>query len=222
MDLEHTRFDYLFEVTEMPIVYLTGRLRSPAEPGHLLGYEPVLEVREYTPTPWQLFAKVVLTPSDPRNAALAEASFSVDRGLIRCLHPGDLLVLKGGVSHPLAIAVFRGETLVAAAGDLCNLPLGPAAAVQMAAAPAVAARGFPMVTPGQDGACADPVEIRLGDHRSVMYWGRPTISGYDVFVRAAKGGWPCVSIEQAGSCPETAAHTSAQLFDDLGLEIRYH
>lgn len=224
MDLEHSIFDYLFDVTEVPIVYLTGRQRRPAEPGHksLLGYEPVLEVREYTPTPWQLYAKVVLTPSDPRNAALAEASFSVDRGLIRCLHAGDLLMLRGGVSQPLALAVLRGETLVAAAGDLCDLPLGPAAAVQIAVATAVSPRGLSAITPGVDGACATPVEVRLGGHRSVMYWGRPTISGYDVFVRAGRGGWPCVSIERAGACPDTAAHTSAQLFDDLGLEIRYH
>ena len=74
MGLEHTSFTYLFDVTEVPIVYLTGRLHSPAEPGHLLGYEPVFEVRDYSPAPWQLFARVVLTPSDPRNAALSANS----------------------------------------------------------------------------------------------------------------------------------------------------
>lgn len=224
MSFDDARFDYIFEVTEVPIVYLTGRLRTPAEAGHkaLIGYAPVLAVEEYSPAPWKLFARVVLTPSDPRNALVAEASFSVDRGLIRCLHPGDLLVLRGGVSAPLALAVLRDGTLIAAAGALCGVPLGAEADVHLSSTPAPAARGAAPVTPGQDGACHEAVEVRIGDRRAILHAGRPTISGYDVFVRAARAGWPCVSIERAGACPETAAHTSAQLFDDPGLQIRYH
>jgi hypothetical protein len=224
MNPEDTRFDYLFEVTEVPIVYLTGRLRSTAEAGHkaLIGYAPVLAVEDYSPAPWKLFARIVLTPSDPRNALVAEASFSVDRGLIRCLHPGDVLILRGGVSAPLAMAVLREGTLVAAAGALCDVPLGADADVHLSSSPAPAAKGAGALTPGQDGACQDAVEVRIGNQRTVLYSGRPTLSGYDVFVRAARAGWPCISIERSGACPDTAAHTSAQLFDDPGLQIRYH
>lgn len=54
MTSDDTRFDYLFDLTGVPIVYLTGRPRAPAESGDkvLLGSTPVLMVEEYSPAPW--------------------------------------------------------------------------------------------------------------------------------------------------------------------------
>ena len=216
-------FDYVFDVTEVPIVYITGRLRARVDPGRkrLVGYEPVLEVRDYSPEPWKLFTKVSLTPSDPRDAAAAEASFSVDRGLMRCLRPGDVLFLRGADHGALALSIVRDGQLIAAAGDLCHMPLGDSASVRASGDLQVDSRFALTSPPGENGACRQPVEVCLDGHRLVMLWGRPSMGPYDVFVRASRDGeWPCVSIERSGLCPDTAAHTSAQLFDEEGLAIR--
>lgn len=216
-------FDYVFEVTEVPIVYIVGKLREPSQRGEkrLVGYEPVLEAEDYAPAAWKLFTRITLTPSDPRDAAAASAWFSVDRGLMRCLHPGDMLFVRGTDRPSLALSIVRGHQLIAAAGDLDRMSLGPAASVrasdQLEVDPCIAfSAGF------ADGdARRTPVEICLDGHRAVLLSGRPSVGLYDVFVRpSSRGDWACVSIERNALCPETAAHTSAQLFDLEGLAIR--
>ena len=218
-------FDYVFEVTEVPIVYITGRLRERVEPGQkrLVGYEPVLEVQDYSPHPWQLFARMTLTPSDRRDAVAAAASFSVDRGLTRCLHPGDALFIRGVYGGSLGLSIVRDGVLVAAAGDLSHVPLGHSASVRSSGDLMVDRRWGMNARPGEDGACHAPVEVCLNGERLVLLWGRPSMGPYDVFVRGSRDGeWPCVSIERRGQCPETAAHTSAQLFDQEGVAVRLH
>ena len=58
------------------------------------------------------------------------------------------------------------------------------------------------------------VEIVAGGETRIMPWGRPQMGPFEVFVRdSVRLGVLLISIERLKVCPETAAHTSAQLLD---------
>jgi hypothetical protein len=61
-----------------------------------------------------------------------------------------------------------------------------------------------------------PIELSIAGDTRIMHSGRPTMGRYDVLIRhgfimGMPGTDACVSIERRGVCPDTAAHTTAQV-----------
>ena len=225
-------FDYVFDVNADlgSGASLTGRLRETVQPSawsrRLAGHAPLLSGVEYQREAWQLYARFTLVPSDPENASVAQASFSVERGLLRVLRPGDVLHLSlhGG----LALSILRDDSLIAAAGAITAVPLGVDVVARV---PGDLIRQAESVfrTRDPDYQMHDaPFELSIAGETRLLHWGRPTMGPFDVFVRHGcrlggkfDGGGQdaCASIERRGVCPDTAAHTSAQLFDQEGVEL---
>ena len=181
---------------------------------------------EDTPAAWKLYAQVTLKASKKRGAAAAGISFVIDRGLMTVLRPGDQLHIAGRPA--LGLSIVHDDFLVAAAGPadvLARLPLGSAVKIcypgenlesrffkQPGAADYFLGGPAPIGNPF--------VEIAVGGETRIMPWGRPTIGPFEVFVR--ESGRPevlLVSIERLKVCPETSAHTSAQLIDRDGYRV---
>jgi hypothetical protein len=217
-------FAYIFEVGDHPIGLIKARLGEhvDASERRLVGHAPILRSDEYSPEPWKLYTRITLTASDQRTATVQAVSFSVERGVITVLRPGDLLHFSRDASG-LGLSIVRGGYLVAAAGaveTLCKMPLGADVEVRCPGADlearffaqpdafhyffgGAAPRGKPLV------------EVVAAGETRIMPWGRPQIGPYEFLVRPS-GMRPShlyMSVELTRVCPETAAHTSAQLLD---------
>jgi hypothetical protein len=216
MNSPRQHLGYTFRVGDTPRGPFSGRMTEGASEC-LLGAAPALTWAEHTPEPWKLYARVTLTASDGAEGI----SFVIERGVLMMLRSGDDMHVAA--SPALALSVVRGGFLIAAAGaaaTLSRMPLGRDVAIRFAD-PAVVR---PEIAPGARYRPEDfpirPVEISIAGARRAMWHGRPTMGAYDVFVtRGIHGGEPRISIEMATVCPQTSAHTSAQLMDRDGYDI---
>jgi hypothetical protein len=218
-------FDYSFLVTED-----TQRgASSPAEPGtgdRLVGPSPALRIIDaglwvvpssVTGLTQQrvMRSRIQLTAHERSQAVASEASFHVDQTLTAALRPGDSIRVVRSHLGGLALSIMRGHELVAAAGAVTALPLGPV----VARIPRELIEGALDVFRPTDPDFEFrewPVEVAVGDQRSIMFTGRREFGGYDVFVEhglwAGTAGVPeCVAISRDGLVDELAAITSAQL-----------
>ena len=229
MAILHT-FDYTFDVVDAPGVYtqLTGRRREARSPGggQFLGHAPLLTWAEYQPEPWKLYARITLIASSPQNATFESASFSVDRGLVRMLRPGDVLHVSRTPCAGMGLSILRSSHLVAAAGAITSVPLGVDVFVRHPWDLIREAERIFRTRDTEYHVRESPIELWVDGVTSIMHAGRPRIGPYDIlirhgFVAGTPGTDECVSIERCGVCPDTAAHTSAQLLEEHGLEIRH-
>lgn len=120
-------FNYTFEIDEgfSSTQRAHGKLSEPARSDRrLVGHSPIFEAVEYQREPWQLYARITLHATDRPNATVAGVSFSVERGLVRVLRPGDVLHLSRTPCGGLGISIIRDSYLVAAAGAVQSVPLG--------------------------------------------------------------------------------------------------
>jgi hypothetical protein len=222
-------FDYTFTVPHGPRSgsrRMNGILREAPEhdPRRLVGHAPVLEALEYQLKPWQLFSRVTLTPADPVNALVKAFAFSVDRALIRMLRTDDVLHLSRTNCAGLGLSVLREGRLVAAAGAVTSVPLGTDVRVRHPYELVRRAEAIFRTSDSEYHMANYPVEVRIGGVTRLLESGRPTMGEYDVLVRhgflfGMPGTNECVSIERRKVCPDTAAHTSAQLMEEESQQI---
>jgi hypothetical protein len=221
-------FDYTFDVSDSigKSAQLEGRPRGPLPRGtrRLVGHAPLLECIEYQPEPWQLFARITLIASDAQNAAVKSVSFSVERGLVRVMHPGDILHMSRTGCGGMALSILRSDRLIAAAGAITAVPLGVDVTARhpwdlVRQAEAIFRTRDPRYQRRDS-----PVELSVEGVTRIVYAGRRRMGPYDIHIRhgfldGTPGTNECLSIERCGVCPDTAAHTSAQLLEEDGLQI---
>jgi hypothetical protein len=140
------------------------------------------------------------------------------------LRRGDVLHISRSGRCGLGLSILREDLLIAAAGAITKVPLGLGASARMPGdLIAQAERAFRTRDP--DYRMNDrPFELSIAGETRILHTGRPQIGPFDVFVRhgfldGLPGGDVCASIERRGVCPDTAAHTSAELLEREGLEI---
>lgn len=214
------------------------RLRTPLEltgddrmDGRLVGHLPTLEISDagITPSvrisrltgkvgPRVLRSRLTLTAATRDYAAVASASFHVDRALTMALRPHDMLCMARTSCGGLALSIIRGDQLVAAAGAVSEVALGQFVRVRT---PTDTIKEAEEVFRKHDSEFAFghlPVEIQIGEQTRLLYGGRPQIDSYGVFVghgfyRGLPGTDECVAIWLSGTCPEISAIASAELMD---------
>ena len=222
MALEGT-FNYTFEVVD-PVragQKLAGRLREfvPGGAPWLVGCAPLLEAIEYQPQPWHLYARITLSASDRWNATVTSFSFSVERGLVRVLRPGDVLHISRTGCGGIGLSILRDDQLVATAGAISSVPLGVDVSVRFPHELTDQAEAIYRTRDPEYEMREHPIELSIAGETRILHGYRSRIGPYDVLVRhgffpGIPGTNECVSIERCGVCPDTAAHTSAQLLDE--------
>jgi len=213
-------FDYAFIVPEgarSSTRRIEGTLREPpeGEQERLIGHAPLMVTEEYQREAWQLYSRITLTPRD-RYATARSFSFSVDRALITMLREGDVVHVSRTPCAGLGLSIVRDGQLVAAAGAICHVPLGPDVSVRT---PGDLVRQSERIFQTRDPEYVfgrPPLEVRIGNVTRILDGGRPTIGPYELFVRHGfimgfPGTDACASIERIRVCPDTAAHHSAEL-----------
>jgi len=206
---------------------VTGRLAESVSGGakRLVGHTPRLTAVEYQREAWQLYARVTLTATDRAHALVGQASFSVDRRFIRMLRDGDMFYMSRTSCGGVGLSVLRQDELIGAAGALTHVPLGRGQSVGLPLDLIRQAEGVFQARDSGYRMREYPIELSLAGETHITDGGRPTIGPYDVFIRHGfLRGMPgidvCLSIERNGVCSDTAAHTSAQLLDEEGIDLR--
>jgi hypothetical protein len=222
-------FDYSFVIPEGPrggTREMQGALRQPlqGDPERLLGHAPLLETVEYHREKWQLLCRITLAATEKKHSMASSFSFTVDRELIAMLRKNDALHISRTYCAGLGLSVLRGGELVAAAGAVTHVPLGPTVSVRHPRGLIEAAEAIFRARDREYEMCNYPVELRVGDVLRILQAGRPTVGDYEILVRHGPisdipGTDECVSIERLGICPSTAAHNSAQLMEEYRHEI---
>lgn len=224
-------FDYVFVVPEEPrngSLRVRGSLREPLQRSdrRLVGHAPILQTVEYQREPWQLYNRVTLKATDrwKGRANVAAASFSVERGLIRMLRPGDLLHMTRTSCAGIGISVLRAGHLLAAAGAITSVPLGADVSARSPSDLIGQAEAIFRTRDPEYDLRDYPIEISIAGKNRILHGGRPTIGPYEIFVRhgfvsGIPGTAESASIERRGVCPDTAAHTSAQLLEEEALQM---
>ena len=213
-------FDYTFVVPDEPFGgkrQVQGMLEEPIEgdQDRLLGHAPLLQTVEYHREKRQLLCRVTLTVTEKKHAIASSFSFNVDRELIAMLRANDVLHISRTHCAGLGLSVLRGVELVAAAGAVTCVPLGPTVSVRYPHELIEEAEAIFKARDPQYDMRNYPVELQIGDVTRILHEGRPTIGDYDILVQHGHiwgdpGMDECVSIERRKVCPKTAAHNSAQ------------
>jgi hypothetical protein len=159
----------------------------------------------------------VLTAADQFNALASSAAFHVDQGLIGSLIPGDAIRVVRNHNGGLAIAVTRRSELVVAAGAITSIALGNVIARIPRALIESALDVFRLHDP--DFAFREwPVEVAIGNARSVIYAGRRDLANYCVYAEHGVfagdiGLSECLAVSHAELMSDAVAIATAQLID---------
>ena len=201
----------------------------PAEPlldteARLVGLSPSLHVSDagLTPDanserPLVMRSLIRLTATARRRASVAEASFHVDRALARSMRAGDVVHLVRTAEAGLGLSVLRGQTLVAAAGDLTAVPLGPAVS---ATVPMDLVRAAEAVFRERDpefslSLAMSPLEVHIEGECVMLTHGRRQLGLYELEgdhgVRTGRDVHVPAAIFRRDLCPDVAAFASALL-----------
>ena len=131
------------------------------------------------------------------------------------LRPRDVLHLYGGPM--VGLSIIRDHQLIAAAGSggaLSYIPTGEGVHIRVPGDLISKSEAIFRVRDPEYTLIERPVEITIGGETRIMRWGRPKMGPFEVFVvPSGRDRYPRVSLERMGVCPETAAHTSAELLD---------
>jgi hypothetical protein len=204
--------------------YLVAVWRGDSGPSHecLLGPEALVEFTEHAPTEWQLQCRITLSAADRTLAAVGSISFSVDRALVRMLRPGDVLNIKHDSQDGVGISAVRRDHLLWAVGNIAGMPLGTEVGAWIPGELTTKAEAvFRTVDPEYE-AFEHPIQFTIGGTTRILHWGRPTVNGYEIYVRRGYGGEgkPCVSIANTAVCPDSAASISALLLARESPDIK--
>jgi hypothetical protein len=218
-----------------------GTFENQTVENRLVGHAPTLEIRPIgltpdarispftgTARPKVMLSRMVLRAKDKAHASVASFSFCVDQELTTVLSPADTLFLSRTGCGGIGLSILRSGTLVAAVGAVSAVPQGQHDSVRL---PYNLVRKAEATFTTLDPLFAFPevpVDVQIGDHRRLIYRGRPRIGDYAVFVEhgfypGTPGTDECASISLIGSCPDVAAIASAQLLEyrDLSDMVRW-
>jgi hypothetical protein len=161
-------------------------------------------------------SQIAFTATD-RSSPATTASFYVDRELTAAMQPGDTIRVVRNHLGALAIAILRGDALVAAAGAVTSAALGNVKARIPRQLVEAALDVFRLHDP--DFAFREwPVEVEVGSFRAMLFTGRRDLGEYCVFVEHGmftgdSAASECLSISRTGLVGDIAAIASAQLID---------
>jgi hypothetical protein len=220
-------FDYVFKISSTPLGRTQGSVREPVprDQRRLVGHAPILVSGDYQREPWQLYARITLAASD-RRALASVVSFSVDRALLKALRTGDVLHLNRTGCGGMGLSILRDNHLVAAAGAITHVPLGADVSARAPSDLTQQAEAVFQTRDPQYHLQDQPIELTIQGETRILHIGRPQMGPYEVFMRhgfmrGIPGTDESVSIERRGVCPDTAAHTTAQLLAE-GVQISDH
>ena len=213
-------FSYIFKVPGNTRLPMAGRVWDRFGHEHersrcLVGPTPVLVWEEHTPEAWKLYARVTLTAVETRRATVAGIAFTLERGLLTMLRPRDVLHVYG--DPMIGLSILRDSQLIAAAGSggaLSYIPTGEDVDIGIPGDLISQSEAIFRTRDPNYRMIERPVQITIGGETRIMRWGRPKMGPFEVFVvPSGRDKYPRVSLERIGVCPETAAHTSAELLD---------
>jgi hypothetical protein len=222
-------FDYVFDMNaDLRTAPIRGRLRDPIGdgewPNRLVGHAPILSAVEYQREVWQLYARFTLVASDLDTASVARAEFSVDRGLLNVLRRGDVIHISRSCCCGLGMSILREGLLIAAVGAITEVPLGLDVSARIPYDLVQQAEHVFQTRDAEYEMSERPLELSIAGETRILHSSRQRMGPFDVFVRHGfLDGMPgtdvSASLERRGVCPDTAAHTSAELFENEGLEF---
>jgi hypothetical protein len=219
-------FAYVFDVPDRWDGRMQGTVCESIKAGarRLVGHTPFFQATEYQREPWQLYARITLTAADKGEALVSRVSFSVERGLVRVLRPGDLLHVSRTTCGGIGLSIVRDDRLIAAAGAITDVPLGADVCASYPADLIDQAEAILRTRDPKYRLRDRPIELSIAGETRILHSGRPRMGAYDVLVRhgfleGLPGVDVCASIERRGVCPDTAAHTSAELLESEGLQL---
>jgi hypothetical protein len=213
-------FDYQFTVPDDPrapvrVWRAASRVRPERGERRLVGHAPYVRLEHVEPRYGVCHTRITFeTPLRDSSATAHRFGFSVDRALTNMLHADDIVSVARDWRCALGVSVVRDGRLVAAAGAVTNVPLGPDVLVRrpgdlVAQAEAV----FRRIDPGYS-MVEWPVEVTIAGQTRIVHGGRFNLGGYEVFVvHGATGKGECMSIALTGVCPDCAASLSAPLLE---------
>jgi hypothetical protein len=202
---------------------MPGGLREPpnGDPLRLIGHTPTLEAVEYQREAWQLYSRITIRAGKKIHAHARSVSFSVDRELIAMLRENDSFHITRTPRGGLGLSVIRDGELIAAAGAVPWVPLGPDVTVRY---PGDLARDAEKIFQTRDPEYVFapwPVELTVEGTIRLINSGRLRMGSYEITVRhgffqGLPGVDSSVSIERYGVCPELAAFVTAELLEQTG------
>jgi hypothetical protein len=202
---------------------MRGSLRElpEAAPARLLGHAPILDAVEYQREAWQLYSRITLTAGEKLHATANSLSFSVDRELIAMLRENDSFHITRTPRGGLGLSVMRDGRLIAAAGAVSYVPLGPDVSVHTPGDLVAQAEKIFQARDRQYLMIPYPMEVTVEGATRIIHSGRLRMGPYELSVRhGVARGLPgvdaSVSIERCGVCPDAAAFVSAGLLEQTG------
>jgi len=132
---------------------------------------------------------------------------------VRSLRCGDRVYMARTPCAGVGISVIRGDTLVAAAGAVTAVPLGPELVV---GAPDVGVGAlFEQIDPDYQ-LLEIPLEFKVGGQRRLAHCGTRTLGPYWIYVirgfcPGMSGTDECAAIVRVGTFTETPTSSTAQL-----------
>jgi hypothetical protein len=125
-------------------------------------------------------------------------------------------------SPGIGLSVLRAGRLVAAAGAVTCLPLGPDVSVHVSRDLVDAAEAIFRTHNPRYQLFEYPLQVQVGDAVDILHWGRPTMGDFEILIRRGRRPSPfgseSLSIERRGVCPDTASHHTAQLLESEPVE----
>jgi len=212
---------------------------DPLIRSRLLGLHPSLQITDAGVTPdvraspytgnarpKVLLSRLTLRAGAKDRGTVAAFSFCVDQALTRSWRVGDVLHVARNGCCGLGLSVVRGNRLITAVGAVTAVPHDGLTLRMPWDAIREAKGAFGRLDPTFQFPEL-PIEVQIDSERRVLYRGRPRIGPYDVFVEhgfypGVPGVSECAALSLVGSCPETAAISSAQLMEyaDLSESVR--
>jgi hypothetical protein len=209
-------------------------LREPVVPTgselsdkRLVGYAPKMRIEDLGLRPdtpeWQnqpsvMLSKVTLTADSREHAQAASVSFFLDSAVINALHSGDRIHLSRTASGGLGISAIRDKQLIFALGAVTAVPLGDYVKARIPMELINKAEEIFRKHDRDFEFPEYPLEIQIGNEKSIMYRGRWEMNGYVAFVLHGNqtiedGGPACAAISLKEACSWAAANASAELLD---------
>jgi len=220
-----SRVDYVIHVPEGARAVSTwpAQLRPPtgsARVKRLVGDSPTLTLEDFDLRPGVARTRVTLTAEDDGTADMREMSFAVDRNFANMLKPHDAVHVATTWRGGLGVSVLRHGVLIAAAGAVTGVPLGPSVSVRM---PADVVREAHEVFRRRDPEYELwewPVEVATEAGTRLLHRARIPLGRYEFFVvHGFISGIECLAITFLGVCPDCAATLTAPVLD-AGIKVR--
>lgn len=217
-------FCYVVDVPERGRAALPWAARSAAPVDRterrLVGHAPKVEIVDFDVRPGVARARVTLTAAEPADAEAWEASFAVDRGFVNMLRPHDLMHIARSCHGGLGVSVLRQGLLVAAAGAVGSVPLGPSVIVRRPSELVRQAREIFCARDPQYEMWECPIEVTTETGTRLLHRGQHDLGGYEVFVvHGFVLGRECVAITLPRVCFDCAATLTAPILDKPGALV---